>query len=130
MKRLTLILGLLVALAGAATARDPETIKVQLGQSRAAQSGRITVRFISVVEDSRCPMNARCIWAGNARVRLAVSRGRSSRTIVLNSNKGEQSAEAFGFKIEFADLQPQKGAPRPMSRRPQTVTLNVERAGS
>lgn len=30
----------------------------------ATRAGRVTVRPDTLVEDSRCPMNARCVWAG------------------------------------------------------------------
>lgn len=107
-----------------------ETAKIRLGQQETVRAGRLRVRFDRIVEDSRCPMNARCIRAGNARVRLTVTQGRSSRRITLDSTDGTTSAEVFGYRIEFVDLQPQKGAPEPMRRRPQTVTLEIERAGS
>ncbi|MFM2372050.1 MAG: hypothetical protein RIS85_1772 [Pseudomonadota bacterium] len=37
--------------------------------------GSAKVRPDSVVEDSRCPMNARCVWAGRAVVAATVTRG-------------------------------------------------------
>jgi hypothetical protein len=30
----------------------------------ATSAGRVTVRPETLIEDSRCPMNARCVWAG------------------------------------------------------------------
>ena len=40
----------------------PEGAAVALGQS--VRVGEVSVTPISVVEDSRCPINARCVWAG------------------------------------------------------------------
>jgi hypothetical protein len=34
--------------------------------------GGLRVRPLEVLEDSRCPQNARCIWAGRLRLRVAV----------------------------------------------------------
>lgn len=34
------------------------------GFEEPARAGRVVVRPDALVEDSRCPMNARCIWAG------------------------------------------------------------------
>lgn len=31
-----------------------------------------TVKFDRVFEDSRCPMNARCVWEGNAKIAIRV----------------------------------------------------------
>ncbi|KPL67775.1 hypothetical protein SZ64_06390 [Erythrobacter sp. SG61-1L] len=36
--------------------------QVAIGQP--VQVGRLTVTPMEVAEDSRCPMNARCVWAG------------------------------------------------------------------
>jgi hypothetical protein len=46
-----------------ATARIGETVRL----------GDVTVRPIAVVEDSRCPRDATCVWAGRLRLRAAVS---------------------------------------------------------
>ena len=48
-----------------------EEITVSVGQS-AQVDDRWYIRFEKVVEDSRCPMNARCVWEGNARIALTV----------------------------------------------------------
>lgn len=57
----------------AACATIPAAVRddgyVRLGET--TRAGPVTVRADHVVEDSRCPMNARCIWAG--RVVLAAT---------------------------------------------------------
>lgn len=63
------------ALAACATTSDaPREGPVALGQT--AYVGGPLVTPVAVVEDSRCPMNARCIWAGRLVVRVAI-RGHS-----------------------------------------------------
>ena len=48
----------------------PQGRAVALGQS--VRVGDVTVTPQSVVEDSRCPTNARCVWAGRLVVRTQV----------------------------------------------------------
>lgn len=43
---------------------------VALGQR--VQVGSLTVSPVAVVEDSRCPINARCVWAGRLVVRTQI----------------------------------------------------------
>ena len=38
-----------------------------------AQLGNLQIRFIGVPEDSRCPLDVECVWAGNAKIVLGVS---------------------------------------------------------
>ena len=46
----------------------------------AQQVGGFIVTPIKVEEDSRCPMNARCVWAGRVVVRATVTDGRHRTT--------------------------------------------------
>lgn len=48
----------------------PATLTLSIGQSASAGGARVTL--VALVSDSRCPMNALCIQAGDAVVRLAV----------------------------------------------------------
>ena len=60
MKRLSF----LSALSLAACATLPSAASPTAGLGQIATVGAATIRPLSVVEDSRCPVNARCIWAG------------------------------------------------------------------
>lgn len=53
----------------------------RLGQT--AYVGGPTVRPVKVIEDSRCPANVRCIWAGRLVLRTEVRTGRAHRTVDL-----------------------------------------------
>ena len=50
---------------------------VALGQ-RAYADGPI-IQPVEVLEDSRCPMNARCVWAGRVRVKMLWIRGNGEK---------------------------------------------------
>jgi hypothetical protein len=47
------------------------TVEVRLGGT--ARLGGVAVRPIAVIEDSRCPSDVHCVWAGRLRLRAAVS---------------------------------------------------------
>ena len=50
------------------------------GLGQAAPVGELRVRPLRVIEDSRCPINARCVWAGRMILNVAVRVGnRESR---------------------------------------------------
>jgi hypothetical protein len=85
-----------------------------------------TVRFQAVLEDSRCPVNADCVWAGNAKVALDVvgAQGRSE-TITLNTELEPRTARVGSFELRLISLapRPELGVPIPM--REYTVTLRI-----
>ena len=46
------------------------TIKIALGETITIESYQI--KFVKVLEDSRCPKNVTCIWAGRAKILVEV----------------------------------------------------------
>lgn len=48
-------------------------IGVKLEQDHTITLGAISITFVKVLEDSRCPKNVNCMWAGQARVEVLVS---------------------------------------------------------
>jgi hypothetical protein len=87
-----------------------------VGKKAGVEGTRLVVEFDSVVEESRCPMNARCIWEGNAKVVVrvkefaanATERTRSiSSTLELNTSKRFATRESFGrFDVVLVHLEP------------------------
>lgn len=83
MKR-TLLLLVPLALSGcmASTMPPPPPLLVitagaaaTIGFGGQAMLNGISIRPLVVIEDSRCPINARCIWAGRLILRAAVAAG-------------------------------------------------------
>jgi hypothetical protein len=61
--------------------RMPGNVTARLGQE--VQVGGLRVRPLQVLEDSRCPTDVDCIWAGRIRVKVAVS-GAGEQVMELN----------------------------------------------
>lgn len=57
-------------------------VKVPLGET--VQFENASVKFIKVLEDSRCPKDVTCVWAGQARLLVEViEKGKASREVEL-----------------------------------------------
>lgn len=110
---------------GSAVGREGDSVSIRLGHAKMIEDGKITIKFLSIVEDSRCPMNAQCVWAGNARIRLSLVKGRSLRSFELNTGTGVKTVSAFGYSFEIEDLTPWPGAPPEMAPQPKTVKFAV-----
>jgi len=75
-------------------------IKIPLGESITLENH--SIKFVEVLEDSRCPENTTCIWEGRARVLVEVSEnGKVSfeKVIIFGKvNQGESAdKELFSF---------------------------------
>lgn len=71
----------------------PGVVAAGLNQ-RADLGGGLIVRPLEVTEDSRCPQNARCVWAGRLTLRVHVE-GVGEREIVLDEGTVETPHGSF-----------------------------------
>lgn len=83
-------------------APDETLTYAALGQTVRIDGPSVTP--IAVLEDSRCPMNARCVWAGQVRLSLRIGRG---ETIEITSGKPIHVADGT---LELVETRPDKMA--------------------
>ena len=87
------------------SAKQGEEVSVKINTEERANGG-VRVKFVELVEDSRCPVDTNCIWAGNAKIKVRVTRNGRSRVIELNTmTKGADPVFA-GYKFRLTDLDP------------------------
>jgi hypothetical protein len=104
-----------LALAACATAPEPSN-----GVARASLNERVYVDGpyvtpLAVLEDSRCPINARCVWAGRTRLSLRIDLGSRSETREIASDSPIQVADG---QLSLVEVQPDLVA----GDRPDTPT--------
>lgn len=99
---------------------------LNVGESRQIRGSDLVVRFTSVTNDSRCPSNVTCIWAGNAAVALESG----SRSVTLNTSGDEShpsTASIDGFAVRLVTLEPYPAAPDSIDPRRYVARLVVTR---
>ena len=117
-----LIIATLIVAAGCTTPAQPGTsggvipseqvplnrqFDLKSGQEAHIQGTPLSVRFLNVSEDSRCPSDVVCVWAGNAVVRLAItSTQASSIDAALNTTLDPKNVTYGGYTIRLIDLKP------------------------
>ncbi len=75
--------------------------KVSLGEL--LQLDNVSIKFIEVLEDSRCPKEVTCIWMGRARVLVEISENEKSpqqKTLILGQIKQGESKNKILFSGE------------------------------
>lgn len=110
------------------SAKEPEVLNIRMGQSGLADNGKLGIKFVSIVEDSRCPVGTSCVWAGNAKVRLVISRGKSRKTIEVNTGIDPKVVKAFGYTVRIEELTPRPGENHRMVAQPNMVKLMIEKS--
>ena len=115
----------------AAPARDAaldQEFEVRVGQLVTVEGERLRVTFSRVAEDSRCPEGVQCVWAGNAKVVLKLSKGRRrASTLTLNTGVDPKEAAFRGYEVRLVKLDPYPKEKRRIRRRDYVATLVVSR---
>lgn len=103
---------------------DREIVLAQ-GQT-AGLDGGLSVRFVEVIGDSRCPINATCIQGGDAIVRITVSGNRSRGDRDLHT--GTLAPVTFeDLELRLVDLHPYPFGGRTTDPADYRATLHVKR---
>lgn len=104
-------------------ARTEPTMKVRVGRKIKDAKSKVTIKFVSVTEDSRCPEDVQCVWAGNAIVKIEVSKPGSKPIIIeANTNLGAKGGNYDSYAIYLTELSP---APKSKSKNGYTATFTV-----
>lgn len=78
-----------------AALRERGVVAAAIGQTADLSEG-LRVRPLEVLEDSRCPQNARCVWAGRLRLRVAVD-GAGEHEVTLGEAAVQTPRGAFAL---------------------------------
>ena len=100
--------------------------EVQLAPSEQVsyRSHGLTVEFVRVVEDSRCPTDATCVWAGEVKVQVATRTAGAGA--VQHEIKAGGHATVGAFRVHVVDVQPERLSTRAIPQEEYRVTLKVE----
>lgn len=105
-----------------------QDVTLAIGTAVEFGPSRVRVRFDGVLQDSRCPTDVQCVWAGNAaaRVRVQISSD-VEQTIDLNTNVGAKEARFDGYVLRLVSLGPDPVSTSRIEPAAYRLTVRVER---
>jgi hypothetical protein len=97
------------------------------GRSATIAGEKLKLTFTSVVEDSRCPTGAHCIWEGNAKIVVkAVKSGSQPAILELSTNPQFPTSHSYlGYAVELWKLDPHPSVGRTIAAKRYRATLLV-----
>ena len=134
MKHTIITLMLSLILSGPVAQSGALTNAVSLGQEFTLRPGKkvsvrgtkLKIRFVSVVEDSRCPKGVDCVWQGNAEARFELSGIKRKASIMrLNTGIEPREAEYSGYTVRLVKLTPEPKSGERINAREYEATLVV-----
>jgi len=129
---------LLVLLAGGGVSAAGRVPAVPLGQDFVLEVGQTVlvdgagfgITFVAVTEDSRCPVDVTCVWAGNATVELRVSMSETvDTTVTLNTDLEPKSTTIGRHELRLVALAPVPRSDVRIAAGDYAATLRVEKGG-
>jgi hypothetical protein len=121
---------IVLAVALAACGRDGSAaeldapIQLAPGQSAVFADPKLEVHFSGIENDSRCPADVTCVWAGEIIVQLTV---RSGGKTTQHSIKETESATVAGATITVLQVLPARTSSQRIAPDDYRVTLKVTR---
>ena len=84
----------------------PQTVRVGVNKEKAIGKTKLRIKFIEFIEDSRCPVDVECIWAGNAKIKVRITSRGVSRVLTLDTLGSEKATVAHGYTFRLTGLTP------------------------
>lgn len=126
-----LIAAALFVAAGCATvdtavvAKPGAEFSLALGQTAALNGTDYRITFSRVTEDSRCPVEVTCVWAGDAKIELTVARRSAKDARVVSLTPPNSEATVGDIRIRFVALAPTARQSEPSASRAYVARLVV-----
>lgn len=109
------------------TATIGQEFDLAVGSTAEVGDGGLTIVFTAVRDDSRCPLDVVCVWAGNAEVLLAVSVGRAAaETLTLHTNLEPHAGLHGGYTVRLIALSPYPDSRRTIDADEYVARLRVD----
>jgi hypothetical protein len=101
---------------------------IRVGEKVRIEHEGLLVSFHQVAEDSRCPQGVECIWAGNGKVVLTLSKVRKrAATMSLNTGVEPREGSYRGYEVRLVNLNPYPKKDMKIRKRDYVATLIVSR---
>lgn len=109
-----------------AQAQLNKPITIKINRQKTVVKKELTIKFLALVEDSRCPTDAQCIQAGSARIRVKVEGGKRAPLISeLITGTKSNTIRFAGYAIKLIDLNPKPATNIRINRNGYTATFTI-----
>jgi hypothetical protein len=100
---------------------------LQVNQNAEIKSEDITVTFLNVTSDSRCPSDVTCIWQGQAGIEIGVQKGEVESTVSLSIGGDSSPEESIfdAYLIQLVDLSPYPISTKIIQPEDYTATIKI-----
>jgi len=89
--------------------------------------GDLRLTFRSVEGDSRCPIDAVCVWAGDAEIALKIEQGSQAAVAALHTTLEPKKTEWNGYTIALVSVAPSRNSATALDPKDYRAQILVTR---
>ena len=89
--------------------------------------GDLRLTFKSVEGDSRCPIDAVCVWAGDAEIALKIEQGSQAAVAALHTTLEPKKTEWNGYTIALVSVAPSRNSATALDPKDYRAQILVTR---
>lgn len=108
------------------SAKQAERISVKVNDAAKSKRG-IKIKFVELIDDSRCPTDTNCVWAGNAKIKVRVTKNGRSKDLELNSNLAPRDVVFAGYSFKLVGLTPEPRSNIRINRNGYVATIEMKK---
>jgi hypothetical protein len=108
------------------SASGDQDATLAIGESRQLPGG-LTLTLKAVSDDSRCPQDVTCVWAGSVAAGLQLGTSGGDTAVTLNSGLAPQAATFGGWRVTLGPVNPAPTSGQPIPPDAYRVTLQLHR---
>ncbi|MCK9279561.1 MAG: hypothetical protein M0P71_02975 [Melioribacteraceae bacterium] len=107
-------------------ASDSLVINLKYGEE-VHLSNYLSLKFDDLLEESRCPIDFNCIWAGNAKIRMYIKEGNGGKNFELNTGAGVTHDVYGKYDFRIEELTPYPESTIPLNKYSYEATIVIKR---
>ena len=108
--------------------KSNDSIVVQLNyKQRILLDDNMAITFDDVVADSRCPLYAICVWAGDGEVKLSISIDDVIARTSLHTTLEPKSLVVYDYEIKLNSLMPYPEIDKEIKKEDYKIELIIKR---
>ena len=105
-----------------------QPFELKIGEQVAIAGEGLDIGFAEILNDSRCPRDVQCVWAGSATVSVWVEKKPGARkTLTLRVPNADEPATYGRYSVSLKDVKPYPESNRRPQRDDYVATLVVTR---
>lgn len=105
-----------------------KTFSLKLGETRQLKNTNLKVIWKKLINDSRCPKDVACVWAGEVNILIAVSDQKNEAEVKLKLPPVDISGVPVLnslYMIELLNVKPYPGTAKTEEERKKTIDLRL-----